>query len=241
MRFFDRTAAVIEKTLKDLVKLSFWIAVIVQALFLILYGFKIYLNLTDHPYYLVIYSSLAAISTIGFIVYVVTFRARNDKAVKVTNRFIRFCKYLANTMMIVVLLVEFTQREVSDLEIVVSGISVVSLLLQLVMEFIRILYEKYSELITTALSLDLDRIPIGKSVYELIDSPLKNLANKITGKKVEEKPLTKAEARVEELAKTYSEKDKAKKAKRKEDSKQRVLGSLKTIFGRKKKDNDTEQ
>lgn len=241
MIFFDRTTAVVEKTLKDLSRISFVITIVVQVFFLILYGYKIYINLFDHPYYLAIYSTLAVVSIFGFIFFLVTHKNRNEKVVLGTNRVVRICKYFANAAVIVVVLIEFTQKDVTDLDVVISGISIASFALQVVMEFIRVLYEKYSELIKIALTKDLEKFDFGKKFYGSIGKPIEALANKVNGVKKEEKELSKAEIEVDELTEDYRTRQKETKSVKKKAVRDEFWGHFKRIFRRDKKNEETKE
>lgn len=236
MIFFDRTTAVIEKTLKDLARISFIIAIVVQVSFLILYGYKIYVNLFDHPIYLIVYSTLAAVSIFGFIFFLVTYKNRGQKVVLGTNRIVRICKYLANATMIVVVLIEYTQKEVSDLEVVISGISIASFALQIVMEFIRILYEKYSELFKVALTKDLEKFNFEKKFFGAIGKPVEAIANAVNGTKKEEAEQTKAEIMVDQLTEEYRARNKETKTEKSKAVRQEFWGHFKRIFKRDKKE-----
>jgi len=237
MIFFDRTTAVVEKTIKDLARLSFIISIVVQVSFLILYGYKIYVNLFDHPIYLAVYSTLAAVSIFGFIFFLITYKNRNTKVVLGTNRIVRFCKYFANATMIVVVLIEYTQKEVSDLEVVISGISIASFALQIVMEFIRILYERYSELLKVALTKDLEKFDFGKKFSA--SRAMEAFADKVNGVQKEEKVLTKAELEVDQLTEDYRARTKETKSEKKKAARAEFWRHFKRLFKRDKKQNES--
>lgn len=243
----DRTFAVVDKTVKDFTRISFWVTIVVQVVFLALYGYKIYLNL-DHLTYLIIYSVLALISMFGFIFYLSTYRSRKKKAIKGTKKGLRIFKYFANGAMMVAIIVEFALNGVtSDLELIISGISMISFILQIIFELVRSAYTKYSELLIIAIRLDVAGMEsfITKTTnpketfFSALNVPLKKLSRKIKGEdKPADKEKTKTEQYVEQLGDDYRAKKKEKKAERVKKQKDEIKENLKTIFGffrRKKK------
>ena len=76
MIFFKRTSAVIDKTLEDLSRLSFYLAIVVQVIFLGLYGFKIYAS-RDKAIFLILYSVLAGLSLLSFVFYLWSHNEKN--------------------------------------------------------------------------------------------------------------------------------------------------------------------
>lgn len=244
MNPLKRTIAVLDKTLRDLTKLSYWIFVVVQIIFLALYGFKIYTHLGDLIYFIP-YVALAALSLFGFIFFLSTYKNRRKKGVMGTKRSVRIMKYLANGLMIVVLLIEFLNRTVSPLEIIVSVISILGFIAQIVIEVVRIFYERYAELFAIALEKDLEPYAIlldpKAKFYERINAPLAAM----TGRAVEEKVPSRQELYVEQLKEDYEEKRRAQKDEHRQKKKDSIRENLsligKRFFGRRKKRDDTEE
>jgi hypothetical protein len=241
MIIIERTTAVAEKTIKDLQKLSFWITVIVQVIFLCLYGFKIYINIS-RIFYLAIYCFLASVSLFGFIFYLSTYPIKKYKKVSETKQGLRLFKYLANAIMIVVVLIEFFQLGASDLELVLSAFSIFSFLFQLLFELIRSAYDKYLELFTTALIMDFakfEMISDPKGYFlSAVNAPLEKISNKITGVKTEKKEPTKTEQYIDQLTrehkKQHKEVKKTRAAKEKKEIKEHFKILL-SVFKRKKR------
>lgn len=253
MKLFSRTLAVLDKIVKDLQIVSFVLFVIVQIAFLVLYGFKIYYNIDD-PFYFYLFIALAALSLFGFVFYVVAYNSRKKKVIRGTKRGVRIFKYLANGIMIIVLIVEFVYKNVSDLEVILSWVSIIGFMAQLFLEFIRIMYEKYEELMIIAFRKDtefLDDLQNPKRViYRKINVPLEKLSQKITGEVTPSDALSKNELYVESLAKEFQENHESKRSLKKEENKgvvkkerAAIKKNLKiiasNIFKRKRKSNDT--
>ncbi|HZJ89666.1 MAG TPA: hypothetical protein VFD05_03155 [Bacilli bacterium] len=244
MNPLKRTTAVLDKTIRDLTKLSYWIFVVVQVIFLALYGFKIYTHLGDLIYFIP-YVVLSVLSLFGFIFFLSTYKHRRKKGVMGTKRSVRIMKYLANGLMIVVLLIEFLNRTVTPLEIIVSVISILGFIAQVVIEVVRIFYERYAELFAIALEKDLAPFailldPKGK-FYERINAPLAAM----TGRVAEEKVPSRQELYVEQLKEDYEEKRRAAKdehrQKKKESIKENIALIRKRFFGRREKDQEDEE
>lgn len=245
---FERTVAVIDKTIKDLAQISYWITFAVQIIFLGLYGYKIYMNL-DVVIYLVIYCFLAVVSIFGFLYYILTYKQKSAKKIIGTKRGVRISKYLANATMIVVILIQYAQYGATDLETILSSVSIISFIFQILFEFLRIAYDKYSELISTAINMDvanydyvLTKLTDPKGTFfSMIDAPLEKISNKISGVKKEKKPLTKTELYVEELTATYKAQRKEIKAKRIEQGKSNLREHFKIIMNSFKRKNDVKR
>lgn len=226
MAFFERTSAVIEKTIKDLRRLSFWGYLIVQIIFLLLYTFKIVMS-RGKLVYLILYSILAGLSVFGFVFYLVTYHNKKQRSIIMTKRSIRFGKYFANAAMVIVILVEFAQGGVSDLSIILSGISIASFVGQILIEIIRLFYERYAELLQIALEKDIAALEPLTHPLKALDTPLAALANKIKGSKPEE--LKGNERYVEDLKEDYQAKKKKSKEERSREEKRQIRTHLKTI------------
>lgn len=209
MKFFERTSAVIDKTIKDMTRLTHFIFSFVQLIFLGLYGYKIYINLAEMGLYFYIYIALAALSIFGFIFYLITYRKRQNKGVLNTKRSVRFAKYLANGLMLVFIVIEVASKtNVSDMELLLTSFGVAGFGFQLVGEFFRIMYERYAELLRIAFAKDMEvfefvRDPKG-NIYSLVNAQLESF----TGRAEKKKAPTKQEKYVDELAAKFSEEKK---------------------------------
>ena len=234
MIIIERTTAVVDKTIRDLQRVSFWIAIVVQVIFLCLYGLRIYTNL-NHIVYLIIYSFLTVMSLFGFIFYLATYQIKKDKKVLGTKQGIKILKYFANAIMIIVVIVEFVQRKPSDLDIIIAALSIVFFLIQIVFELVRMAYNRYSNLLMTALGMDFAKFGMladPKSyILSKLDDPLEKISNKITGVKTEKKELTKTEQYVEQLTNEYKDQKKVVKKAKLDKEKQKIKEHSKIIFG----------
>jgi hypothetical protein len=231
MVFFKRTSAVIDKTLDDLSRLSFDLAILVQVIFLGLYGFKIYAS-RDKAIFLILYSVLAGLSLLSFIFYLWSHNEKNFAVVMATKRSLRLGKYAANGAMIIVILVEFVITPVSDLDIVLSGLSIVSFALQIAFEFVRIFYEKYSVLLSRALEEDLEKFSRlsdpQTSLLHAVDIPLASLAKKLQGNPQEEKDET--DENIEGLTADFQARKKAERKAKKAERRGQEKTAIKTHF-----------
>ncbi|HOZ02239.1 MAG TPA: hypothetical protein PKV57_00255 [Bacilli bacterium] len=240
MIIIERTTAVVDKTIRDLQRVSFWIALIVQIIFLCLYGLRIYTNL-NHIIYLVIYCFLTLTSLFGFFFYLTTYKNKKDKKVLGTKNGIKILKYFANAIMIIIVIVEYVQREPSDLDIIITALSIAFFLIQIVFELVRMAYNKYSDLLMTSLSMDFAKFEIladPKSfILSKLDNPLEKISNKITGVKTDKKELTKTEQYIEQLTNEYKDQKKLLKKTKSDKEKQKIKEHSKVIFGVFKKKN----
>ena len=231
MIFFKRTSAVIDKTLEDLSRLSFYLAIVVQVIFLGLYGFKIYAS-RDKAIFLILYSVLAGLSLLSFVFYLWSHNEKNFAVVMATKRSLRLGKYAANGAMIIVILVEFVITPVSDLDIVLSGLSIVSFALQIAFEFVRIFYEKYSVLLSRALEEDLEKFSRlsdpQTSLLHAVDIPLASLAKKLQGNPQEEKDET--DENIEGLTADFQARKKAERKAKKAERRGQEKTAIKTHF-----------
>jgi hypothetical protein len=226
MVFFERTSAVIDKTLKDLQRLSFWVYLLVQTIFVGLYAFKIYAS-REKIVYLVLYSILAGLSLFAFVFYLSTYKNKKAQSIIKTKRGIRIGKYSANAIMIIVILVEFAQGGASELSIILSGISMVSFAAQILIECLRVFYERYAKLLEVALNKDIAGIETFTHPLKAIDAPLEALSAKLNGAPKEE--MDETERYVEGLKDDYQAKKKIHKAERSRKDKAQIKGHLMAI------------
>lgn len=233
MIFFDRTSAVVDKTIKDLALLSYWITIVVQVIFLLLYGFKIFLNV-NRLFYLVIYCFLSAVSLFGFIFYCVTYKKKKQKQIVGTKQWLRISRYIANITMIIVIIIEYTELGATDLEIILSGVSIISLMIQLLFELLRLAYDKYSELLITAVNMDFEKFikpfDIKGNFYYAVDAPLELISNKITGVKKMKSEPTEVEKYVDQLTTDYKKQRKIEKNKRANNEKLQIIEHFKVLL-----------
>lgn len=227
---FPRTLAVIDKAIQDLARLLFVISVIVQILFIGLYGFKIWIN-WNHLLYLILYGVLAGLSLLGFGYYLLTYHHKTKPGVRGKKRMIRISKYAANLGMLIVNMVSFALNGASDLDIVLSLVSALFFLSEIVVEIILVFYERYAELLKVALGRDLESLELlshpKNAILSAIDSPLESLANRSLG--VEKTPDSPTESKVETLAEDYQAKHADKTAEKTRNQKAQIKAHLRQI------------
>ena len=241
----SRTLAVFDKLIKDIKSAIFYTNIVLQYIFLVFYSYSIYSNLSNLPF-LIIYSILLVLSILTFINLSVE-KLHKEKDLGKFNRFLRIFRYFVKATTIIVTIVEITKFGITDFAKMLFIVSCTSLLLQIILEIIRIFVEKYVELFKISFEKDMSFLTKVKeakgSVYGLIDVPLEMIANKLEKK---EQPLTKKELEIEKLAENYREKQKAKKQEIKEKNvevqKSEIISHLKTIknniFKSKKEDKE---
>lgn len=227
MAAMSRSFAVLKNMLKDIEKILHITIIIVQSIFFITYGYSIYCNL-DNILFLIIYIILFALSLFYFIFYLKTYK-KGSKLIDRIKRFSRIFKYLVNGTMVVVKCVEMVEFGISDFNKILLIVSAVSLLAQVVIEFIRIFTEKYIDLFTEAVKMDLAWVgKLGKvkevkgNLFELIDAPLEALANKIEGTTPSEPELTEIQKKLNKMAEDYEVEVKETKKEKKEKKKEEI-------------------
>ena len=248
MALMGRTRAVANKFVSDIDKIVFWTAIVVQVLFLFLYGYSIYTNMDKLPF-LITYSLLSGLAIFNFIYMIVSHPYRKEDNVKNIKKFVRFFRYFINASMLGVKIFELIKFDATDFNKILIIISGVSLLSQIILEFIRMFTDYYMELFMTSVQMDLGFVikmsKIGETkgnFFEVIDMPLEAIANKIDGKEPE---YTETEKYLNELAKKYTDDIKQK---HKEDSeanaehqKQQIkehLSTIKNFIFKKKNDEE---
>ena len=219
MALLGRTLAVTNKIVEDIKKLVHSITVLVSLIFLGYYGYSVVANL-NKTFYLVIYSAFLLISIITFITYLATYKKKNNT--KKFNRALRIIKYLLNATMLVVNGYQIFTSTYTTLSLILLIVSGVALILQVLIEIISSCIENYISLLKTAVEMDIE--PIAKffqpkkSIYEMIDSPLEKLANKIQNIQPEK---SEDEEYIDTLAEQYEIVRKEKKKAKKEEEKQK--------------------
>jgi len=221
MAVLGRTRAVFSKMLTDIKTITFWTNIIVQSVFFIFYGYSIYANINRIPF-LVIYALLFIIATTTFITYLLTHN-KNGKKPKRFNRSVKIIKFVANGTMIVLNVCEMLKYTATDLNKIILAVSAISLFAQIVIELLKVFIERYVDLFSKSLEMDLEIInKLGKvkevkgTFFEILDAPLEAIANKLEHKEPE---LTKQEQYLNQLSEEYSEELKEKKILKKEQKK----------------------
>ncbi|MGN1103672.1 MAG: hypothetical protein ACI4QI_02230 [Candidatus Coproplasma sp.] len=255
MAFCNRTIAVAKQLISDINTILLVATIIVNCIFFVFYGYSIYANVNS-TVYLVIYSLLAVTAIINFVTYLVTYKKEKGKKTKGFKRIVRVFRYIVNAASLGVSIYQMTQVGASDFNKVLLIVSAVSLVIQIIIELLRVFIERYVELFTASLKMDfafvekLAKLKEVKGTFvELVDSPLEVIANKLSGKAKEEEAVSATEEYIDGLAAKYNAEAEAKKAAqreqnkqssadRAEEQKQEIVDHLKTIkdaiFNRKK-------
>lgn len=242
------TRAVLNKLLRDVKNTVFWVSFSVQILFLTYYGWSIYSNIDRLPF-LIVYSCLAAVAVAAFINFLIVHK-RKDLKNKKFDRFLRVSKYVINGVMLAVNAYQFVCDTCSDLQLILFALSAIFWLVNIVVEIVRVVIEKYVELFSVAIKEDFaffykmsdkikeltEKVDKAKEVkgnfWEAVNAPFEAIANKLDGKKKEPAPVqeeaapTSAEKMVDELTDDLKDELEEKKQQKKEE-KQRKKEEIK--------------
>ena len=144
-------------------------------------------------------------------------------------------KYFANGTMIVFSFYELIKFGMSDFSKILLTISITSLLVQVIIELIRIFVEKYIELYIASLKMDLSLLidfneMNSGGVWGWVNKPLGIIANKLEHTTQElndvQKQVISLEQKHEEELKSGKEQKEELKKRKREDAKQKVLRNL---------------
>jgi len=239
-----RTRGVKDQFFQDVDKILYWTTIVVQSIFFGYYGYSIYTSLSN-TLFLIIYALLLLLSTISFIHFLTSYSRKFNKNVKIFKKTFRVFKYIFNGSMISLNIIGILKFGGSDLAYILIVISTLSLIFQIVVEFLRGFVSNYIELITTAFERDTLAITSVKNklknvanvrgnIYGAIDAPFEKLTTDRNTNIVE---LTSKEQLVDELGKKYKEKltllkkdKKEKKSKRRHAKSVKEKGELKEHF-----------
>lgn len=212
MAFLGRTIAVGNKIVEDIKKLAHVITILVSILFIGYYTFSVIINLSN-LFYLIIYSSFLCISLITFILYLTAYGKKNKS--KTFNRVLRIIKYVLNATMLSVNAYQAFTTPTSDLSIVLLIVSASALVLQILVEILRVCFEYYFSLLKTAVLMDFEFVSKfiklkeqKPGIYGLINAPLEIIADKLQNKEPER---TEEQLFVDTLAEKYELVKKEKK------------------------------
>lgn len=217
MALLGRTRGVFSEMVSDIKRISFWSHILVQIIFFGFYGYSIYSNIENLPF-LIAYSLLLTISTVSFITYLYSHR-KHTKQPRKFSRVMRIIKYLTNGTMVALNIIEMLSFPTSDLTKILIVISGISLLVQIIIELVRIFIERYADDLTRSLEMDLaffKNIAKLKEVkgtfFQVLDAPLEAIANKLENKKPE---ISKQDQRLNEIGEEFDAKLKEKKNQKK--------------------------
>lgn len=232
---FLHSRAVLNKLVGHVKKISRAVSLIVQIVFLIFYVYEIVLNYGNHVRF-VAYIVLLSLSTVAFIVGICSKSARK------TRKLIRFCKYPINLSLIILTLITIFNGQASDLKIILTGITILSFVANIVMEFIRWFVEVYAKMLKTSFDLDMqaleNKFHFKDGRLNILDIP-QMIANKLQAPQPVEH--TQEQQRIIDLTNSYRQgvdsRNKAKKAQQRQNRKQRRQQNWQIIqqklFGKK--------
>ena len=257
MALLSRTKGVLSQIVDDVKRISFWSNILVQIIFFIFYIYSICISI-NHLTILILYSILLLFASITFITFLIT-HLRKIKKPKRFYRLLRFGKYFTNGTLIALNIYAMVKYGATDWNKIILSISLISLLIHIIIEGIKILIEKYAKYLSIAIENDFslivkwNNIKEGKStLLSIVNSPLETIANKLEHKEVE---LTEDEVYVNQLADKYEEESYEKKFQHNAEVKERkketnqtarknIVNNLKRIknslFKNRQKQNDTK-
>ncbi len=208
MAILGSTRAVGLKLVEDVKKILFWTTIIVSLIFFGFYGYSIYINV-DNFIFLITYSLLFSIAVITFVNYLLTY-SKTTTRIKRFKRFLRVLKYIVNGTMLVVNVINMIIYPVSDLSKILLIVSAISLLVQVIVELLRIFIENYVNMFMIAVQDDFSIVfkaselgGVKGAALKIIDAPIEAIAKKITKEK--EPELTKTELKVKKLEEEFEE------------------------------------
>ena len=208
MAILGSTRAVGTKLIEDVKKILFWTTIIVSLIFFGFYGYSIYNNV-DNFIFLITYSLLFSIAVITFVNYLLT-HSKTTTRIKRFKRFLRVLKYIVNGTMLVVNVINMIIYPVSDLSKILLIVSAISLLVQIIVELLRIFIENYVNMFMIAVQDDFSIVfkaselgGVKGAALKIIDAPIEAIAKKITKEK--EPELTKTELKVKKLEEDFEE------------------------------------
>ncbi len=237
---FIHSRAVLDNLVNNVKKISRFINIAVQLIFLIFYAFEIYSSYGNNMRFFA-YIVLLSLSTISFIV------GFWGKSTKKARKVIRICKYPINLSLITLSIIVIVRGEADVLKTILTGLTAISFLLNVSMEFIRLFVENYAKMFKTSISMDCqvlaEKLHFKDGKFTLFDIP-QMLANKIQPS--EPSQPTAEQQRILALSKPFEqnirEKNKIKVAQQKEKRKERRQQNLQIIrqklFGKKRAKNN---
>ncbi|MBR2989264.1 MAG: hypothetical protein IKC64_06045, partial [Clostridia bacterium] len=197
---FSRIKGVSAKIINDISKTIFITTIIVQIIFIGVYGYSIFTN-WERTVFFIIYCALLALSIVTFISTLVTHKRKKNKTFSLVIRIIR---YFINGAMVMANLYEVLTIPTTELRILLLIISAISLLTQILLEITLSITKYYFNLYRIAFERDFQFfIEASKTVsdpktafLQLVDRPLEAIANHIENKPVETPTPTKSETLV---------------------------------------------
>lgn len=253
MKTFIRTRAVLDDLICKIGKTAKTINIVVQIVFLGYFGYEIYKNINNIPF-LICYSILLVLALASFIADL-SKKQGKTKGVKQFKKVLKWFKYPTRIALLGFNIYDKVVYGHTELEMVMLIVSGALIGFNFVVDLIVAFVNEYVKMLDYSFNKDIE--PLTKvtatisNKYALLDLIPEALAKRIEGD-VPEEP-TPVESHVEEITATFIEKEKSKKAKRKEvhklqkqaaeeDQKNQLKRHLNVIvhwlFGKKKKKGD---
>lgn len=181
---FDKTLAALFKIKSDFKRFSIVSDIVLQIIFIILYGYSIYTNLSN-TFLLVIYSILLGLGILYFIFTLYTLNKAINKHIKKNiQRGYRYSKLFIRLFTVGLSVYELLNYETTDLNKILTAITVISFVLQIGIEIARVLIDRYIDLIVTGFRMDVEELKqskIGKAV-DAIAHPKESIIDVLNGK-----------------------------------------------------------
>lgn len=171
------TVAVCSNMLDEIKKIWFVSLIILQAIFMVVYSYSIYINL-DRLIFLVSYSILFVLSIVSFILFLINQKKRK-KLNKVYKKTRNYLKYVVNVIMLIVNIVEMVKYGATDFNKILLLVSGILLIVQLILEGITLFAERYIRDLHLAFEKDFssfypNRLP--SNLLKVVNAPLKKIA-----------------------------------------------------------------
>ncbi len=217
MKTLIRTRAVLNDLIRKINKIAKRINVVVQGVFLGYFGYEIYKNIGNVPF-LICYGILLALTFASFVADL-SKRPGKTRGVKKFKKVLKLFKYPTRITMLGFNVYDKVVHGHTELEIAMLIVTGVLIAFNILVDLVGAFVNEYVQMLEYSFNKDIE--PLTNVVatisnkYALLDLIPEALARRIEGDILEEEP-TAVEMHVEEIAATFIEKEKAKKAKRKE-------------------------
>ena len=194
---FLKTRAMLDKILQDINSLIFVSTILINILFSVFYAVSIISNV-HNILLLCIYSVLALLSLVSFIYFIKTYNYKSKLEVKDTKKVFQYSKYIVNTSVIVVKLIDFCIYGANLLNLSVLIISAIFLAFQIILEIISLGVKFNIELLWKSFLMDIEPgmktysvlSDIPGTIIEAVDEGVNFVKNKIVpnSQKVDKEP-----------------------------------------------------
>lgn len=156
------------KFLADVKKTWFTSMCVLQSVFIVFYLLSIFNN-TDKLFFLITYSILLCLSIITFVTFLLT-NVMHVKKNKRFNRAKNFTKYAVNSIMLMVKMIEMLKYGLNDFNKILLFASAIILVVQILIEFIKISIEKYITNLKTSIKDDFEKLNLKRYKKSPLDA-----------------------------------------------------------------------